>query len=392
VRDSTVGDNIPGIAWKLLWLLGAVIAIVSIAADALLPASNHVIGRDFTNLWLAGKLASAGDAQCVFDAQCFRDAMHQTLGLITSQNYSYPPPALFLAVPFGIAPYYVALATWTVAGTLFFVWCARPTLPSGFSPFLAALTPAATINIWAGHYGFLLGGLWLLCFRFLDERPKLSGIFAGLQTFKPHLGLMIALTMLRDRRAFTTAVLTTIALVVLSVAVFGPAPWREFFMGTRSQQQIILTSANDTLYFKMMPSAYVAYGKGGLGIAAQAVFAVTALALLGWKRRWDAFSAATATFVLIPYVFNYDMTVACLGFAIAVYRRWNSMRWLERSVFLLAFVSPELTYFVPYLVPPVLLAALCFQLREAEAHVPQRSATTDEQRTSFGARDGSAIV
>jgi hypothetical protein len=68
------------------------------------------------------------------------------------------------------------------------------------------------------------------------------------------------------------------------------------------------------------------------------------------------------------------------------------MRWLERSVFLLAFVSPELTYFVPYLVPPVLLAALCFQLREAEAHVPQRSATTDEQRTSFGARDGSAIV
>src|SRR5690242_68550 len=96
--------------------------------------------------------------------------------------------------PFALMPYYLALAVWTVAGMAFFIWCARLFLPKGFPPLIAALTPAATINIWAGHYGFLFGGLWLLCFYFLDQKPKLAGMFAGLLTFKPHLGLMIAVT------------------------------------------------------------------------------------------------------------------------------------------------------------------------------------------------------
>ncbi|HEX5237043.1 MAG TPA: glycosyltransferase family 87 protein [Sphingomicrobium sp.] len=365
VSGSTiVGDGVPILFWRLLWLLGAIVATVSIAFDILVPSSNHIMGRDFTNLWVAGKLVQAGQIGCIFDPQCFRDGMHGMLGLVTIQNYSYPPTALFVAAPFGMLSYDAALITWTVGGIAFFVWCARPFLPRGFPPLLAALTPAGAINIWAGHYGFLLGGLWLLCFRSLERRPRLSGICAGLLTFKPHLGLMIAASMLRDRRALAAAVLTTIALVLLSAAAFGPLSWREFFSATISQQHAILTSSNDTFYFLMMPSAYVAYGRGILGIALQILFACAALGLLIWARRWDAFSAATATFLFLPYVFNYDMTVACLGFALFLHDRWSSLGWAQRLVVVLAFLAPELTYFADFLVPVALSGGLYLQLRE----------------------------
>lgn len=389
MSKQTFGNGIPFVAWMLLWLLGGVVALVSLADDLLIPGINHMIGRDFTNLWVAGKLIWAGTPGCAFDVNCFRLAMYRNLDVLALQNYSYPPPALFIAAPFALVPYYVALATWTVFGVLFFIWCARPFLPKGFPPLLAVLTPAATINIWNGHYAFLLGGLWLLCFRNLERQPKRAGIFAGLLTLKPHLGVMIAATMLRNWRALAAAVLATLALVILSGLIFGPEPWSGFLFGTTAEQQEILTRSSAEFYFRMMPSAYVAFGKGFPGIIAQVISAAGAIVLLARSRKWNAFSAATATFLIVPYAFNYDMTVACLGFAIALYVRWSSMRWFERAIFIVAFVSPELTYFVPFIVPPALIGALYLQLREVsadrESRITLEGHSADTRTTSVAA-------
>ena len=280
----------------------------------LIPGINHMISRQiFTDLWVAGKLVWAGTPGCAFDVNCFRLAMYRNLDVLALQNYSYPPPALFIAAPFALMPYYAALAAWTLLGVLFFIWCAKPFLPKAFPPLLAVLTPAATINIWNGHYGFLLGGLWLLCFRDLERQPKRAGIFAGLLTLKPHLGVMIAATIVRNWRALVAAVLTTLALVILSGLAFGPEPWNGFLFGTTAEQQEILTRSSAEFYFRMMPSAYVAFGKGFPGIIAQVISAALAIVLLAKSRKWDAFSAATATFLIVPYAFNYDMTVAFSG-------------------------------------------------------------------------------
>jgi Glycosyltransferase family 87 len=365
VRSSArAPDDIPFLVWALMWLLGSVVALVSLGVDILHPGVNRMIGRDFTNVWTAGHLVWAGQVRCIFDVSCFRDAIHQSLGVVTSQNYSYPPPALFLAAVFGLVPYYIALAAWTIGGIGFFIWCARPYLPKEFPPYLVALTPAATINLCNGHYGFLLGGLWLLCFRTLDRKPEISGVFAGLLTIKPHLGVMVVATMLRNRRALTAALVMTSTLVILSIAAFGLGAWNSFLLNTTSEQKLILTSANPTLYFRMMPSAFVAFGKGAAGVAAQVLIGTLAIIMLVRNRRWDAFSAATATFLLVPYVFNYDMTVACLGFAIVLKERWGSLSRFERLVFILAFLSPELTYLAAFIVPLTLLAALYVQLRD----------------------------
>lgn len=248
---------------------------------------------------------------------------------------------------------------------MFFSACARPFLPPGFAPYLAAFTTAGWLNIWNGHYGFLLGGLWLLFFRWFDERPCSAGAIAGLLTFKPHLGVMIAATAVRSRAVFFTAILTTAALVAVSALVFGADSWRLFLFETTAVQADIL--ALPAFYTKMMPSPYIAFGRGLAGTLMQLVFASLTIAILWRCRKWDAFSAATATFLILPYAFNYDMTVVCLGFAILLYSHWGELSWLQRSGLMLAFLSPQLTFFLPQIVPFALLYAFAVQMRRPQS-------------------------
>ena len=74
-------------------------------------------------------------------------------------------------------------------------------------------------------------------YRNLERQPKRSGIFAGLLTLKPHLGIMIAATMARNWKALVAALLTTIVLVLLSAFAFGSEPWNGFLFGTTTEQQ-----------------------------------------------------------------------------------------------------------------------------------------------------------
>jgi hypothetical protein len=284
------------------------------------------------------------------------------------QLYSYPPHALFVGLPFALLPYYLALALWSILGIAFFAWAARPYLPKGFPPILAALTPAACINLWDGHYGLMLGALWLLFFRWYKELPGSAGAVAAAMTIKPHLGLAIALTAMTRRKVVLTASLGTLLLVILSALAFGAQSWCGFLFNTSSVHSELLRMSGDAFYFRMIPSAYVTWGRGALGVTAQiAVIAATA-ALLWRHRRWDAFIASTATILVIPYSLNYDLTVLCLGAIILMWRHWDEMALPQRIAVGAAFLSPNLTFLWPiaWTTPIVLLLFLNLQLRFAE--------------------------
>lgn len=361
----------PWVYWCCLWGVGSAVALVSIISDLFRHSLSQVVGRDFSNLWVAGKLALSGQIWAVFNPDGFRAALHDYLGMLSMQNYSYPPHALFIAVPFALFPYYVALALWTFLGASFFILASRPFLPKGFPRLLAILTPAATLNIWNGHYGFLFGALWLLCFRNLRVKPSRSGLAAAALTFKPHLGLFIALAVCTKRRALLLAIGGTIGLIVISQLVFGG--WADFLTRTVAEQDHILTNPDQNFYFLMMPSAYVIFGRAWLGIVMQVLIAATAVGLLIKKPTLDPFALSTATFLIVPYCFGYDMTVACVGFAVALYSRWSELHWPARLALSGAFLTPELTYVFGYPVPFLLLAALAIQLKQAaverEGHV-----------------------
>src|SRR3546814_3633796 len=64
---------------------------------------------------------------------------------------------------------------------------------------VALILPGSLVNIWAGHYGFLVGALALYGWRWLDTHPRRAGIIFGIMTIKPHLGVLVALVLLLRR-------------------------------------------------------------------------------------------------------------------------------------------------------------------------------------------------
>jgi hypothetical protein len=352
----------PLVIWTALWLLGASIGIWLLWLDITRVHIHTPYGRDFTNLWVAGKLALDGQIGAIFDPEQFRIHFEHWIGVKTFQNYSYPPTALFIAVPFALLPFWPALALWTFGGMAFIVWASRHHVP--FSPWLVALSPAALINIWAGHYGFLIGGLWFLFFGCLGTAR--AGLIAAALTFKPHMGLMIALAALRSRKTLVWAIAGTIALAAASALVFGTEAWSAFFSRTTTEQLKILSRMAHEGYFRMMPSAFVAYGRTPAAAIVQMLFCIAAVLLLIRVKQPDIWIYATATFIVLPYVFNYDMTVVCIGFAVLIYNDGARLSAFEKAIAILAFVSPGLTFLANPLVPFILLAGLWLQVKHLQ--------------------------
>ena len=360
--EPVTADRPPFVYWACLWGLGLSVTLAGIFFD-ILQADLNPPGRDFANLYAAGKLVLEGNPLSVFDLRSFRLEIFEWTGVTTLQNYSYPPHALLIAAPFALLPYWPSFILWTVGGAAFFAYAAKREIP--FSPMLAVITPAAGLNIWNGHYGFLLGGLWLLFFRALHHQPMRAGLIGAVLTFKPHMGLFIGLAALTKRRAVIVAIAASAALFLLSVAAFGIDSWEAFALKTSATQTAILTRTNEDHYFRLMPTAFVAMGRGDLGLIAHILFAGAALALLARRPTLDPFALATATFIILPYAFNYDMTVACLGMAVILYRDWATFDAKRIAVLSLAFLVPNLTISAAAVAPPMLLAALWIQLERA---------------------------
>ena len=339
-----------------LWLLGSLVTLWMLRGG--LTADHLSFDRDYANLWVAGRLALEGNVAAIFDVEAFRQESVRLMGARVPGNYSYPPHALFLAMPFAVLPYGWSFIAWTLAGAAFFMWAAREHCHKVMPLFLVVLTPAALDNIRFGHYGFFVGGLFLLAF----SRRRIAGLAAAALTIKPHLGLMVAVQMLLDRRALLVAIAGTIGLIVASLLAFGAAAWTSFFTETFTYQSGLIAPGSRGKLAHMMPTPLVGYG-----LAGHLVFASCAVLLL--TRCFNVFTAATATFLILPYAFHYDMTVVNLGFAILIFTSWDDLKLPEKLATCLGFLAPEFTTLGTWFVPPILLAGLYVQTSRMEGQM-----------------------
>lgn len=350
----------PFVPWACLWGLGAAIPIVCIAVDILYPGT-HVLGRDFAGFWGAGRVASSGNLAAAYDPAAVTELLRSVFHVTIIQPLVYPPWSLVVLIPFGLLPYPLALAAWTAAGAAFFLYAAKPYTP--FSPLLAVLTPAALMNIWDGQIGLLVGALWLLAFRLARRRPFLAGAIAGAATLKPHLGLLLIARFLAAPRVALGA---AAFIVVMSIATLSLWP---LMIEALRRHAAFLAVAEGSFFFRLMPSAYAAYGQSWV---MHIPFAAAAGALLARYRRAGCFELATAAFLILPYAHNYDMTVASLGFAILLYAQWGELSVIQRALCALAFFVPVLTLVAGWAVPPILLAGLFIQLSRPDVAPPAR--------------------
>jgi hypothetical protein len=193
------------------------------------------------------------------------------------------------------------------------------------------------------------------------------------------MGIVIPpLLLLRRQGAVIAAAASgTIALVAVSILLFGGKAWLSYLTGTTSLQAHLLVK-QQAFGFKMMPTGYASAwsttGLFALAVAAQCAAAVAALYLLARAARsgvaWCELGlmAATATFLVLPYAFNYDMPVVGLAAAMLLFGRERLADPLHRVLALLALGTPVLVLIAGPLAPVLPLALLGFLYVQARAY------------------------
>jgi hypothetical protein len=354
------------------WVLGALAPLALFFGDWVLFDGGHVAGgsywgRDFVNLWTAGQLLRSGELGLIYDVPAYQAFQAGLFGPLHPHNYSYPPVSFPIAALFSLLPYPLALATWTLGTGAFFVRACRRWWPGGAGPhWLAVLTPAALLNVWAGHYGFLLGGLFLLGWQRLDRRPVQAGMLFGCMLLKPHLAVMVAVALLarREWKAVAAGAATVALLVAATGLAFGWTLWVQFLFDVGSAQSGMIDAGGKfyglmstslaTGVLRLVPGAAVAAASQGAASLLAILLVVTA-ARRPHRTRDLALLAGTCTFVALPYAFNYDLTAVMLGAVVLMVEARH--RW-QRLAAGLAFVSPGLGMAAAYASVPLLPLSL----------------------------------
>ena len=345
----------------MIWLAAILIGGAPLVADLQkvkgININNlEVIGRDFVNIWHGGEMAGSGKADQVYDRDTYRNILKEKVGITGIFAYSYPPHMLAASIPFGWLPYLGALALWS-SGTLALFWyAARPWLAqAGLPSWIILFFPATLINIDSGHFGFLIGALVLIGWWNARKRPLMSGAAFAVMTVKPHLGVLVPvlLAVYRCWKTVFWAGVGTVALVVASALFFSWDLWAIWIKSTLPFQASLIGVNDPTLaYLFMMPTVgrmAAQYGLSSSAIfGAQIGFTVVALSLLiyGWRRGIDVADlgllSILVTFILLPYVFTYDMVAFDLAVLVLATRANSLLSGWEKTVLGLTFLVPAI--------------------------------------------------
>jgi len=376
--------------WRLAWafalILVSLLFIQDIAATHFMPwpsiRGTAIWGRDFANVYTSGNLLLEGRLDLLYDLKGY-SAWQEALfdGALRNHNYSYPPPTLLYTWTFALLPYPLALLSWLLLTGAAFAAAARPYLrDSGLPGWLALIAPATLLNVWAGHYGLLIGALWLGAFHLLPRRPILAGILIGLMLVKPHLAILAPLILARrgEWKAFAAAGATVAFLVAVSALAFGPDLWRTW-LGTTVGVQTAMVDDVGTYFLTMMPTIVPTVSSlgfpGALAWTLQLLAGGAAVAALIRHMPSDSRDAGlaggVATFLVLPYAFNYDMTVPGLAALLMLARFRREPESGSAFVLLLAFLLPLIvqTFGLLHLPAPALILAalLALMLRQARS-------------------------
>jgi len=285
---------------------------------------------DFSWMWVSGNFSVSANPARVYDFLAFSAAradLGGTDGCSVNDHFVYPPTYLFFSYVFGLMPYVAAFAAWTIVTLLLYLVAIYLIVPRPIA-ILVALSPFPVFfNLFLGHNGFLLAGLMGLSLASMERWPQISGIFLGLLTFKPQIGILFpfALLVARNWRVVISAMATSVVLIVASIVVFGYQGWPSFIhalvdrgpsLYPISQVSIHLESLYGFLWLAGISSP-IAWA-----IQLAVAGAVTVLVCWVWARplphSLKAAALCSAAPMATPYVHGNDLTVLTIAVAFLV--------------------------------------------------------------------------
>lgn len=282
------------------------------------PAGVH-----FPVFYVAGRMAAEGFAADVYDVEEYNAVVVDTIGVMPTYSWSYPPVAFFWLAPLSVLPFTPALLLWTLLPVLATAWVCYRILPHRLTPTAAALSIPVVHNVVAAQNGALsaaiLGGGLLL----LPVRPVLAGMVFALTAYKPHLALILPLCLLAGRHfsALAAMVAGGVILAAASLWAFGMDSWLAFLAQLTNHMGYVdrgeLPIERFPTFFGVANRVLDDAGAARLLQVAGSVV-VAAAAMWTWRRtRRPAertLALMTATLLATPYAFDYDLAILVVPF------------------------------------------------------------------------------
>lgn len=376
---------------RIFACLYLVMAIAWIALSPnLIDPNGKPLGTDFMDVWAAGKLALAGEPAAAYDYARHYEVQRHALPYAEGQEapyfgWPYPPHFMLVAAALALLPYGAALAAWMALTLPVYLAAVRAAMPHRNWLLFALAFPGVFVNLGHGQNGFLSVGLLGLGLLSLEERPILAGVFFGLLTYKPQLGLLLPLALIVDSRwcAFLAATATALFVSLLSYVVLGAETWHAFFASFELTRTYVLEQGPTG--WQKLQSPFAAMRMLGAGIeAAYAVQAavslfVAAVVLWIWRRPLamplKGAALATGTLLVTPYVLDYDLMLLAIPLAWLAMEgiRGQFLSWEKISLFaawLLPLVSRGIGSLGLPIGPIVLLLLLVLIMRRAVVEAP----------------------
>ena len=349
---------------------------------------------DFGWMWLSGRFAASGNSAKIFDYSTFSAAQialfgHDNCPFITP--YVYPPTYLFMTYFLGFMPYLIAFAAWVLA-TLFLYGTAVYAIIPRRAAVIAAMSPFfVTVNADFGHNGYITPALVGFSLASSERRPWLSGIFLGLLSYKPHIGVLFPLALLASRnwRALASASVATAIFGIGAAFAFGFEGWASFFHTLLTRQSTLSPDAAVPLALHSVfgllrwvgTSGPVSWG-GHLIVAGMVALTVWMV----WARPipfpLKAAVLCIGSAMVPPYILFYDLCILSIAVAFLV-RDGMSRGFLpgERTVILICFAA---LFLVQIPIGPVVCATLFFlAARRIVAYRPLDRIVVPEEANNF---------
>lgn len=329
-------------------------------------------GRDFISFWGAARFTLEGTPALAYDSAALHALQIKAAAFEpnTGMPFPYAPALLLLVLPFGALPFPVAMALWSLGTLSVFALVVRRFAPQ--SQWLAVAFPPVFAIAAIGQNGFVTAALFLGgLFQLSRDKKFAAGLVLGCLIIKPQLALMLPVAMLagREWRVIWGAVVSTTAVLLIGIVVFGPS----VSMAWLHQMPLYVEIAQDGLVgWHKLVSVYAAGRQAGLSesVAFALHCATAGVAAFYMARVWrsEAQPAAkaavlgAATMLASPYLYIYDALVLIPTFLWLVQRQAPVA--LVGSLWLLPVViiaqtahDTGLVNIAPLL--PILLLALC---------------------------------
>lgn len=355
--SSTRGNRLPLLGWLIFVGYLCVVGYYYVDAYRSAGRGESPMFTDFTPIFAASLQLRAEPPvtlymprpRYAYELQAAQAAYGNQLSPAQAREvgfsaWMHPPIFMLFCLPLAFFPYLPAFLLWAVATALPYVLVIGRIISRRGAAAFALAAPPVFYNLIYGQTGFLSAGFIGLGLLHLAQRPVLAGVFIGLASFKPHFGVLLPVALLAGRhwRAFGSATATVLALLVLTLFLFGDDPWFAFIGMTTVYVEGFDAAAYDWRSMVTVMSTFLLAG-ASINAAWQAQYLVAAAALAAvvwawWRRdderqlRLQSAIVCSATVLALPMAYLYDavLLVPALAWLKSDLDRYASAPWEHR--------------------------------------------------------------